>query len=57
MKEILEQDERPKVKSGTDEAQRYGDVSRWVFEDFKEFHVVVLCCVLLLMSRSFPQTF
>ena len=43
MKEILKQDERPKVERSANKAKRHGDVSRWVFDEVDEFHMVVLC--------------
>ena len=57
MKEILQEYQRPKVERSANEAKRHGDECWWVFDDFREFHWVVLWCVLLLMSRSFLQTF
>ena len=46
MQEIFQEYQSAKVCSGTDEAKRNGDICRWVFNDFWEFHVVVLCCVV-----------
>ena len=53
MKEILQEYQSSHVKSSANKAQRHGDYGRRVFDDFREFHVVLLCYVVDNVSE-FP---
>jgi hypothetical protein len=43
MQEIFKQDECAKVCSGADENKDDSEPIWWRYEDFREFHMVVLC--------------